>query len=297
MTDQPRPIPFVPISRNLIDGSLWESDLRVRVLWVTMLMIASEPSRRGAVDMTVRALAARAAMSPEDVRFALDVLLSPDPLSRTPDLDGRRIRPISSTRSWGWEIVNWTEYETARERMLNAARQARYKARHAGGKVTPGNGEVTPTHLEVEDEVEVEVEVEGEKKRAAGAATRRRRSSPKKFTPPGLDEVRAYLSEIGATFTAEHFVDHHEGNGWTWGKAHHPVKSWRAVAREWKRRDAEKPRNGTALVGSHPNPRKPPDISTAPPDLQDIARRIALREDTTEAEDDRYADWLNGGTS
>lgn len=294
MTDQPRPIPFVPISRNLIDGSLWESDLRVRVLWVTMLMVASEPARRGAVDMTVRALAARAGMSPEDVRFALDVLLSPDPLSRTPALAGRRIQPISQSREWGWEIVNWPEYEAARERMLNAARVARYKARKRD-QPSPGNGESRPdthAHLEVEDEVEVEVEVE--KKRAAGAATPRRRTSLKRFVPPTLDEVRAYLSEIGATYTAEHFVDHHEGNGWTWGKAHHPVKSWQAVAREWKRRDAEKPRNGTALVGSHPSQPPPRDLDTAPAEIRGIARRIARREETTEAEDERYAAWREG---
>lgn len=299
MTDQPSPVPFVPLSRGMIDGSLWEADLRVRVLFVTMLFISFEPARRGTVDITLRKLAGRAGMSPKDVRYALDVLMAPDPDSRSKGDDGRRIERLDDRREWGWRIVNWSGYEQARERMLNAARQARFRARNAGGNapVTDGNAAVTPTNVEVEVEVEVEDEVEGE---SGGAPPPPPRRAPrKKFTPPALEEIRTYLSEIGATFSAERFLDHHIGNGWTWGKAHHPVKDWRAVARTWKRTDDENPtprRNGTALIGAHPPSEKPPrDIDTAPPDIQDIAHRIAHRQDTTEAEDDRYAEWLNGG--
>jgi hypothetical protein len=180
------PVPFVPISRQLLDSSVWEADLRVRVLWITMLMTASEPARRGTVDMTVRALAGRAAMSPEDVRFALEVLESPDEGSRTPAHDGRRLVRIDSHRDWGWRILNWGEYEAARERMLNTARKARQREREADSGsdngavprrgVTVGHGKsrgVAPGHVEVEVEVEVEGEREGESSAPA------RRPSPK----------------------------------------------------------------------------------------------------------------------
>lgn len=180
------PVPFVPISRQLLDSSVWETDLRVRVLWITLLMIAAEPARRGTVDMTIRSLAGRAAMSPEDTRYALRVLEEPDPESRTKGSNGRRIERIDPDREWGWRILNWAAYEADRERMLGAARKARQRerdaesdaaldtSRHGGSRiVTVGHDEsrpVTPRH--VEDEVEDEDEGE---KRESSAPERRPR--------------------------------------------------------------------------------------------------------------------------
>ena len=302
MTDQPTPIPFVPISRHLIDGSLWEADLRVRVLWVTMLMVASEPARRGNVDMTVRALAARAAMSPEDVRFALDVLLSPDPLSRTPNMDGRRIQPISPSREWGWRIVNWDEYEAARERMLHAARQARYKGRQrpspADGVVTVGDGVVTPADLEVEVEDEVEVEVEDERESTGAVAPvppPPAPAKPKRFTRPTLIEWETYCRKTWPDWEPSDISgawSYYEARGWK------SITNWQAAARTCaSRREGAKPSKQAqrALIGAHaPSEPKGRDLDDAPDDIKDIGRRIARREDVTDEESDRYGRWLAG---
>lgn len=98
-----------------------------------------------------------------------------------------------------------------------------------------------------------------------------------RFTPPTLAEVQEYLVEIGAAFTAERFIDHHEETGWRWGKPPgRPVKDWRRTARTWKARDEER---GASIV----RPRQPVDSRPAdgngkipkpstilmPPDSQD----------------------------
>lgn len=58
----------------------------------------------------------------------------------------------------------------------------------------------------------------------------------KRFQKPSIEEVRAYIKEIGGSFTAEAFVDHYEANGWKIG-GKSPMKDWRAAIRNWKRRD------------------------------------------------------------
>ena len=102
---------WIPLRRQLLDSSIWEEDAVVCKLWVTLLIVGSEPGRRGTVDITHRALAARACMSVEDVSAALAVLMAPDSQSRSRVADGRRVVALDGERSWGWRIVNWEQYE------------------------------------------------------------------------------------------------------------------------------------------------------------------------------------------
>jgi len=111
-------MPYVKLDTDTLNSSLWVSDYRTRITFLTMLMLAKP-------DGTVAAKApgiARAAVLPiEDVRKALDELESPDPDSRTEDEDGRRIRRIEG----GFHIINYTKY---REKDHTAAeRQRRWR--------------------------------------------------------------------------------------------------------------------------------------------------------------------------
>lgn len=55
----------------------------------------------------------------------------------------------------------------------------------------------------------------------------------KEFTPPTVDEVRAYCRERGNAIDAEKFVDHYKANGWMVGKSH--MEDWKAAVRNWAR--------------------------------------------------------------
>ena len=52
------------------------------------------------------------------------------------------------------------------------------------------------------------------------------------FIPPTLEEVRAYMDEIGENgFTAERFWNYYEAKGWVLGKA--KMKFWKRVLDNW----------------------------------------------------------------
>lgn len=52
-----------------------------------------------------------------------------------------------------------------------------------------------------------------------------------RFTPPTVDEVRAYCTEKGYRVDPERFVDYYTSNGWRVGK--NPMKDWKASVRSW----------------------------------------------------------------
>ena len=59
----------------------------------------------------------------------------------------------------------------------------------------------------------------------------------KRFTPPTLEEVRAYCAERGNCVDAQRFVDFYTANGWKVGK--NSMKDWKAAVRTWERSDSQ----------------------------------------------------------
>lgn len=60
----------------------------------------------------------------------------------------------------------------------------------------------------------------------------------KRFSPPTVEEVKAYCSENGCTVDAERFVSYYESQGWHVGR--NPMKDWRAAIRNWASKDQKK---------------------------------------------------------
>lgn len=55
-----------------------------------------------------------------------------------------------------------------------------------------------------------------------------------KFSPPTLEEVKAYCFERNNSVDAERFFDYYSANGWVQGKGK-PIKDWKACVRIWER--------------------------------------------------------------
>lgn len=55
----------------------------------------------------------------------------------------------------------------------------------------------------------------------------------RRFSPPAVDDVRAYCEERGNGIDPQAFMDHYEANGWVQGKGK-PVKDWKACVRTWE---------------------------------------------------------------
>ena len=66
-------------------------------------------------------------------------------------------------------------------------------------------------------------------------STKELSTKERRFQKPTIDEVRAYIREIGGGVSAEEYIDYYEANGWKVGKS--PMKDWKAAVRNWKRRD------------------------------------------------------------
>ena len=85
--------------------------------------------RYGEISASIPGLAHRARITIEQTEDGLSRFLQPDPYSRTPDNDGKRIKVISG----GWALLNHAKYRelmSAEERKeYNRVKQAEYRSR------------------------------------------------------------------------------------------------------------------------------------------------------------------------
>lgn len=96
--------------------------------------------------------------------------------------------------------------------------------------------ETQKTQIEIESEIKTEINTplpNGNKgSKAATPPTREAR-----FSPPSLDEVRAYIAERGSAVDAQQFIDFYACKGWMVGK--NRMKDWKAAVRTWEKRRKE----------------------------------------------------------
>lgn len=111
---------YTKVFASMLTSSIWEEPHETFRLWMTMLLMANKD---GIVDASVPGLARHARVTLDECQQALAVLSSPDPFSRTPDREGRRIEPVEGV---GWRLVNHAKY---REK-LGAEERRDYKRKH-----------------------------------------------------------------------------------------------------------------------------------------------------------------------
>jgi len=110
---------YTKLFNSIVTSTIWTEDDKTRILWITMLALAD---KNGEIHGSIPGLARVAGISLADAENAIGKFLSPDPYSRTPDHDGRRIAPIDG----GWELLNHTKY-----REWRAATRPRRRRRNA----------------------------------------------------------------------------------------------------------------------------------------------------------------------
>ena len=64
------------------------------------------------------------------------------------------------------------------------------------------------------------------------------REKRKRFTPPTVEEVRAYCQERNNGIDPDAFVDYYTARGWKYGQGK-PVEDWKAAVRTWERRESK----------------------------------------------------------
>ena len=76
---------------------------------------------------------------------------------------------------------------------------------------------------------------EQSKKKKSRKENSKESGAESRFTPPTVDEVRAYCLEKNHKIDPERFVDFYQSKGWMVGKT--KMKDWKATVRNWARSD------------------------------------------------------------
>jgi hypothetical protein len=113
---------YTRVFLQILDSSIAE-DFMLRHVFEDFLKLADY--KTGTVDMTRFALSRRLNIPLEVLNEKIGVLESPDPASRDPEFEGRRIRRLDEHRDWGWQIINWEKYEQINRRAGSAERMAK----------------------------------------------------------------------------------------------------------------------------------------------------------------------------
>lgn len=129
-------------------------------------------------------------------------------------------------------VSNWEKYQNV-EGMERIREQTRKRvAKHRELKKLECNvtGNVTVTQSNATD-IDKDIDIDKRKDIPKGISKR------KCFTPPTVDEVRAYCQERGNNIDPQRFVDFYESKDWHIGKD--KMKNWKAAVRTWESRDKQ----------------------------------------------------------
>ena len=88
---------------GIVTSSIWCEDDKTFRVWIAMLALSDAS---GHVDGSIPGFARLVGATIPEMEHAIERLTSPDPYSRTPDNDGRR---VASERG-GWRILNYAAY-------------------------------------------------------------------------------------------------------------------------------------------------------------------------------------------
>ena len=115
---------FARVFVTVLDSSIAE-DYTLRHVFEDLFKLCDW--KTGVVDMTRQAISRRLNIPIEIINDCIGKLEGPDPASRDPDNDGRRIRRLDAHRDWGWQILNWQKYDAIRNRADVALRVQRHR--------------------------------------------------------------------------------------------------------------------------------------------------------------------------
>jgi len=129
---------YTKLFGSILGSTIWREDSDTRIVWITMLALADAD---GIVEASVPGLAHFACVSTETAQSAIAKFLAPDPDSRSPEYEGRRIEKVEG----GWLLLNYEKYmyklsvddRKERDRLRQQRRRARLKAKCDSHALSP----------------------------------------------------------------------------------------------------------------------------------------------------------------
>ncbi len=114
---------FGKIFGSVFTGSMYGSGPTVFAVWAYVIATARPP---GTCELNPRLLADCIGCSVDDVRKAIEYLCAPDPNSRNPEHEGRRLLHIEA---YTYQVVSWQKYRDMRDDESRRAYQREWIAR------------------------------------------------------------------------------------------------------------------------------------------------------------------------
>lgn len=204
---------YTKLFSDIVDSSIWDEDNDTRIVWVTLLALSNAD---GFVRGSTGWLAGKSRVPVRKCAEALVKFAAPDPKSRTPDNDGRRIEVLED----GWLILNYLAFRDRLSTNPQAVKTRERVRKHRERYTALRNAcNVTPPHS-------ASASVQGTGKRGAGG-------KGNGFQKPTMPEMELHASKIGLPATEiTNFFNYYEANGWRVGR--NPMKSWQAAMVNWK---------------------------------------------------------------
>lgn len=133
-------------------------------------------------------------------------------------------------------ISNWEKHQNidklAQMREYNRIAQQKSRARRRLPLAV--NDNVNDSQENVNDSQDTDIEEDKEKEEdKENNSVPQAETRAKRFSPPSVEEVKAYCLERKNNVDAQRFVDYYSSNGWMVGK--NKMKDWRAAVRTWER--------------------------------------------------------------
>lgn len=198
---------------SMYDSTLAE-DWRALVTFQQMIVLCDAD---GMIDMTPQSLARRTSIPIEHIEAGIKILENPDPYSRTPDQEGRRIELIDEHRPWGWHIVNHEKYKNLQDADTIRAQTRERVRKHREMKRTVTDSNASKRHIDTDINKDKEKRVK------------------KTFTPPSLEDIKEYANSRNSAVDPKSFYDYFDVSNWIDGNGN-KVKNWKQKFISWDNR-------------------------------------------------------------
>jgi hypothetical protein len=227
---------FTKLFSSITESTVWCEPAHTRLTWIAMLAMADHAGR---VFASIPGLANRARVPLDDCERALETFLAPDPYSRTPDYEGRRIEPIDG----GWRLLNHAKYRALKDEESVKESKRRYiNERRAKERAQQGVENVEPSrslsaHAEAEAEAEADTSKSKARSKADAPPANRGQRLPASWEPTDDDVKFALQERVNWRRELESFRDY-----WNAKPGKDAVKlDWSATWRNWIRKASKQP--------------------------------------------------------
>jgi len=232
---------YAKVFRSMYTGSMYGAGIHVFAVWGWILASKDE---NGFVEINPTLVAHELGGTVEQIVEAVGYLCAPDPKSRSPEHEGRRLLKVSQ---FGYTVVNHARYRNQggdrTEYWRRYKRAKRAQCPHTSTVDNVDNVDMSTDSTYADADADANKKEEREKKKPASRPRGR-----KPFVPPTAKEVNAYAAELGYNNFAElnrgeEFVAYYEQRGWKDSNGR-PVKDWKAKLRSVWLSKMKKPQRG-----------------------------------------------------